>query len=203
MTAEALTAVLRDHYEGTAYDATDGYKTGSPNRTKFRTICTASTINALIVSLDARRPDPLSVRIWLALGKPDTTSSCRSITASGTLPASAGIGANEHDYALFYRQHFEDAELKAAKDGLLRTKVLALENAAEAGYGPMYETFQKDLFPVEKAFFEERPKFESRFAALYAKNKMSAQALLDAYVAAAFEKAAALTAKILGKPAGV
>ena len=40
--ADALMAILRDHYEGTEYDATDGYKTGTPNRTKFRTICTAS-----------------------------------------------------------------------------------------------------------------------------------------------------------------
>ena len=197
MTAESLMAILRDHYEGTEYDATDGYKTGTPNRTKFRTICTASTINAFVVSLGGKRPEPLSVAIWLAMGKPDTTIFLPLYYGVTRLPAGAGFGPDAHDHGLFYKQHFEDGEVKAVKDTLLNTKVLALEKAAEADYGPMRETLVKEIFPAEKAFIAGRPKFEKEFAALYAKDKAKALKKLDEYVAAAFEKAAALTAKLL------
>jgi dipeptidase len=197
VTPEALMAILRDHYEGTEYDATDGYKTGTPNRTKFRTICTASTINAFVVSLDGKRPAPLATAIWLAMGKPDTTVFLPLYYGVSTLPAGAGFGPNTHDYGLLYKRHFEDAEVKAAKGTLLNTKVLELEKAAEASYGPMHERLARELFPAEKAFIAGRAKFEKEFAALYAKNKAKAQKKLDDYVAAAFEKAAALTAKLL------
>ena len=189
VTPEALMAILRDHYEGTEYDATDGYKTGTPNRTKFRTICTASTINAFVVSLGGKRPEPLSTAIWLAMGKPDTTVFLPLYYGISALPAGAGFGPVTHDYGLFYTQHFEDAEVKAAKDTLLNTKVLALEKAAEADYGPMREKLVKELFPAEMAFVKAGPKFEKEFAVLYAKNKARALKKLDDYVAAAFEKA--------------
>jgi len=199
VTAEALMAVLRDHYEGTAYDATDGYKTGSPNRTKYRTICTASTINAFVVSLNSARPEALSVAIWLALGKPDTTVFLPLYYGVEKLPPGAGLGQDSHDYALFYKQHFEDAEFKAAASALLHTRVLELEKAAEADYGPMHERLVKELFPAEKAFIAGRPGFEKDFTALFAKDKAQAMKALDDYVAAAFREVAELTAKLLPK----
>ena len=200
--AEALMAVLRDHYEGTVYDATGGYKTGTPNHAKFRTICTASTIDSFIVSLGAKRPEPLSVSIWLAMGKPDTTTFLPLYYGVESLPPGAGLGGNAHDDAAFLRQHFGDAELRAAKGELLNTKVLELEKAAEANYGPMHETLAKELFPAEKEFIKGRPKFEKDFAALYAKDKTIALKKLDEYVAAALAKVAELTGKVLAKTTG-
>jgi len=197
VTVEALTSILRDHYEGTEYDATDGYKTGSPNRTKFRTICTASTINAFVVSLNGKVPEPLSVSVWLAFGKPDTTVFLPLYYGVESLPPGAGLGPLTHDYEIFYDQHFNDAELKAAKDGLLHTKVLEFERAAEEDYGPIIETLSRKLFPAEKAFLESRRKLEADFTALYAKDEKKALEMLDAYVATAFDRVAGVYKKLL------
>jgi dipeptidase len=199
VTAESLMALLRDHYEGTEYDATGGYKTGTPNRTKFRTICTASTIDSFVVSLGGKRPAPLATSIWLAMGKPDTTVFLPLYYEVGTLPPGAGFGPGTHDYSRMYQEHFKDEAVKAAKGTLLNTKVLELEKAAEADYGPMHEKLARELFPAEKESLAARPKFEKDFAALYAKNKKKAQKKLDDYVAAAFEKAAGLTTKLLAE----
>lgn len=203
VTAEALMAVLRDHYEGTPYDATDGYQTGSPNKTKYRTICTASTIHSLVASLDGRRPEPLQARLWLALGKPDTTIFLPLYPGLDKLPRQAGTGALEHDYALFYKQHFEDADLKADKERLLRTKILALENAAEANYAPMRTAILARLGPLEKEFLAGRPKLEEEVAALYAKDKAKALAKLGDFVTKAFTTLEGYTDMLLGKPQGV
>ncbi len=202
MTADALKAILRDHYEGTEYDATDGYKTGTPNRTKFRTICTASTINAFVVSLSERRPDPIAASIWLAFGKPDTTVFLPLYYGVRALPPGAGSGPDEHDYEVLWTQHFEDAEIKAGKADLLNTKVLALEKIAEADYGPTRARLVKELFPLEISFVKAGPKFEKEFTALDRRDNALAMRKLDAYIAAAFEKVAAMTEKLIeGTPA--
>jgi dipeptidase len=198
MTPDGLRAILRDHYEGTPYDATDGYKTGTPNRTKYRTICTASTINAFVVSLAAKGPEPTAVSIWLALGKPDTTVFL-PLYYGAKVPAGAGAGPDMPDDEALAKQHFDDAEIKAAKAGLFHTHVLELEKAAEADYGPMRLRLVKDLFPAEIDLVKAGPKFEAGFAVLYAKDKAKALKKLDDYVAAAFAKAAALTEKLLAE----
>jgi dipeptidase len=197
MTVESLMAILRDHYEGTEYDVTDGYKTGTPNRTKFRTICTSSTINSFVISLGGKRPEPISASIWLALGKPDTTVYLPLYYGVESLPPGCGVGPSTHDYEIFYKQHFDDAVLRAAKDTLLQTKVLALEKAVEANYGPMRETLEKELFPAEKEFLQSRPKFEADFTNLSAKDEKKALKTLDAYVAAAFERVTGLYKNLL------
>jgi len=196
---ESLMGLLRDHYEGTEYDATDGYKTGTPNKTKFRCICTASTITSFIATLNAGLSEPISVSVWIALGKPDTTVYLPVYYGVDRLPPAAGLGTDVHDYPLFYKQHFDDAKFKAARDRLLHTKVLELQNIAEANYAPMIETIKRELFPAEKAFLEGRSKFESEFAALYAKDKAGAAKILEAYVADAFEKISGIYEKLLTK----
>jgi dipeptidase len=197
VTAESLMTLLRDHYEGTEYDATNGYKTGTPNRTKFRTICTASTINSFVASLNGKLPEPISVMVWLAFGKPDTTVYLPVYDGVENLPPGAGFGSREHDYALFSKQHFDDAELRAAKDKLLQTKVLELQKRIEADYGPMIGVVRRELAPAETSFVESRRAFESEFSALYSKDKKEALKSLDSYVAAAFGKIAGLYEKIL------
>jgi len=197
--AESLMGLLRDHYEGTEYDATDGHKTGTPNKTKFRTICTASTITSFIASLNADLPEPFSVFLWIALGKPDTTVYLPVYYGIDHLPPAAGLGTDVHDYPLFYKQHFEDAEFKAGRDRLLHTKVLALQNIAEANYGPALETIKKELFPVEKEFLKRRRKIELGLAALYAKDRPATSKIFELYVADAFEKISGIYDKLLAK----
>ncbi|MCX6565473.1 MAG: C69 family dipeptidase [Candidatus Aminicenantes bacterium] len=197
ITADFLMAILRDHYEGTPYDATDGYKTGTPNKAKFRTICTATTVNSLIASLNASRPEPLSISLWLTLGKPDTTVFLPMYYAGENLPEGTGLGTRTHDDAVFYRQHFEDAEFKAARGPLLNTYVLGLEKVVEADYGAKIGTLKKETDAVERVFLDGRKNFETVLAALYAENKNAALKSIDDYVAAAFNQVFDLTKKLL------
>lgn len=197
VTPEMLMALLRDHYEGTEYDATDGYKNGSPNRTKFRTICTSSTINSFVACLNDKKPEPISILVWLAFGKPDTTIYLPIYYGVEALPESAGYGPTTHDYELFYKQHFEPTEITAAKDRLLSTVVRQFENLVEANYGQMIEVVKKELRPVEKEYLEGYKIFESKFAALYARDKKSSQKSLNDYVAGAFTRVQNIYSQLL------
>jgi len=198
MTVEALLAILRDHMEGTPFDATEGYKTGTPNRAKFRTICTATTVNALVASLSAARPEPLSISLWLTLGKPDTTVFLPFYYAGKNLPEGLGLGPRTHDDAAFYRQHFEDAEFKAARGPLLNTRLLELEKIVEADYGVKIGAVRRETDAVERAFLAGRRNFEDAVTALYAENRAAALGSIDDYAAAAFRQVLDLTKKLLG-----
>jgi len=200
--AESLLEILRDHYEGTAYDETDGYKKGTPNKTKYRCICTASTINSFIASLNAGRPDPISVSVWIALGKPDTTVYLPLYYGVDSLPPGAGLGTDVHDYPVLYKQHYDDADFKARKAELLHTKVLRLQTIAEADYAALRELINRELSPAEKEFVDGRKTFEADFSSIYAKDKKEAQRKLTAYVADAFGKINNLYDKILKKLPG-
>ena len=186
VTPEMLMSLLRDHYEGTPYEATKGYQQGSPNKTKFRTICTSSTINSFIACLNNKKPEPISTLVWLAFGKPDTTVYLPIYYGVEALPEGAGYGPTTHDYELFYQQHFEPKELATVKDRLLSTKVQLFGNLVEANYGQMIQVVKKDLSPVEKKYLTGQTNFENKFRKLYARNKIAAQKLLNDYLAAAF-----------------
>jgi dipeptidase len=197
--AAFLMDLLRDHYEGTEYDLTNGHTTGTPNRTKFRTICTTSTINAFVVSLNAARPEALSISGWLAFGKPDTTVFLPIYYGVDALPAVAGIGSDAHDDETMYAQHFKDAELQSRKDALLNTRVLRLEKIAEADYPKIRPILGAELGPLEKGLLDGRAKFEAEVAAVASTDPSEARRKLTEYVAAAFDKAAALTDALLKK----
>ncbi len=197
VTVEKLMSVLRDHYEGTPYDATDGYKTGTPNKTKYRTICTMTTVTSLIASLNAGRPEPLSISLWLALGKPDSTVYLPFYYAGGTLPEGLGLGPRTHDDAVFYRQHFEDAEFMAGRGSLLSTNIFELEKTVNADYGAKIRALRMEMDPVERELFDGRKKFEAGFAELSARDEKAALKTLDDYVAAAFFRVFELTKKFL------
>jgi len=185
ITPEMLMALLRDHYEGTEYDATEGYKHGSPNRTKYRTICTSSTINAFVACLNDKKPEPLSILVWMAFGKPDTTIFLPVYYRVESLPTGFGYGHNTHDYELFYKQHFEPTELQAVKDKLLNTRVLRFEKLVEENYGQLIEVVKKELYPLEKDWLRGHQQFEARFGSLYHRNPGKAMRSLNAYVAKA------------------
>ena len=72
LTLEDLMQVLRDHYEGTPLDLTEGYKKGSPHYTKERTICTATTRYGFVAELRGWMPPAVGAVMWLAPRRPCT-----------------------------------------------------------------------------------------------------------------------------------
>jgi dipeptidase len=199
VTTESLMALLRDHYEGTAYDATDGYKSGTPNKTKYRTICTATTINSFVASLSASRPEPISISLWLALGKPDTTVYLPLYYGVSSLPLEAGLGTNVHDYAVFESQHFDSAAFQARRGELLHTKVLRLQKVAEGDYAAVRDVIVRELGPAEKRFLTGRAALEAEFSTLFSRDKAGDERRLTEYVASAFKEVDRLYDAVLKK----
>lgn len=75
---QLLMRILRDHYEGTQYDLTDGYTKGSPHQTDERTLCrldteVSSVIQARTKMGDQDLPADIGAICWRAMGTPCTS----------------------------------------------------------------------------------------------------------------------------------
>jgi dipeptidase len=65
-----IIALLRDHYEGTEYDLTNGYEKGSPHHTTERTICRMNTDATSVAHLRGWLPAEIGGLLWLSVGTP-------------------------------------------------------------------------------------------------------------------------------------
>jgi dipeptidase len=70
LTPRDIMALLRDHYEGTEYDLTEGYRKGSPHHTGERTICRMSTDATSVAHLRDWLPAEIGGLLWLSVGTP-------------------------------------------------------------------------------------------------------------------------------------
>jgi dipeptidase len=63
---------MRDHFEGTRYDATAG-PGANPHFQGERPICHSATLFSVVARLRKGVPLPLRACLWVAFGRPDTT----------------------------------------------------------------------------------------------------------------------------------
>lgn len=171
ITAKDLQDLLRDHYEGTEYDLTEGYVSGSPLETTERTIDRLQTEVSIVFELRTSLPAALGGLSWRAMGTPSTSVYVPWYFGSTDIPEEYRTGTNEPTPNSAY--------------WAFRT----LSEKVNANYG-------KNIEPVEKAWkdFEElhygyRKDLENLVAAIYEKDPEMAKALLARYTALLAEKA--------------
>lgn len=70
---ETLMSIMRDHYEGSPLDLTDGYKAGNPHFTAERTLCVTRTQYSVVTQLRSWLPAEIGGVFWLALANPDVS----------------------------------------------------------------------------------------------------------------------------------
>ena len=108
-----LFRVLRDHYEGTKYDASDHYKNGSPNSDKNRTICTESTQYAFVAQLRGWLPAEIAHLVWICLRRPDSNAFSPWYVSMAAVPdgcrRESADNALKNHFAPLPAQAFEDA----------------------------------------------------------------------------------------------
>lgn len=72
---QLIMSIWRDHYEGTAYDLTDGHKRGSPHQTEERTLCRIDTEVSAVIQSRAKIkgkdvPAEVGAVCWRAMATP-------------------------------------------------------------------------------------------------------------------------------------
>jgi dipeptidase len=168
-----LMTLFRDHYEGTQYDLTNGYKKGSPHRTAERTVCRLATDATTVVQLRSWLPPEIGGVLWLSAGTP-----CSSVY----LPFYLGVLEFPKPFSFL-------------SDGYSRDNAYwvfnSLENLVDRYYGEKTKFGNSEMRAIDyvsgfwRAFEEEefalQDAVEKTALELYEKDKALARSFLTTY----------------------
>lgn len=180
---EDLTSLLRDHYEGTNYDESDGYKRGNPNTTAQRTICTASTKYALVAHLREDLPEGTGSLLWLAPGRPDSAFFI-PVWFGAPLPEGVGVGGEgtANSYEELLKQHFDGSEILRERHTLAWALQRRWERYLDKAYGERILPFRGLAGEWEGALMRLRSDVEKASWDLCKKDPPAARFLLGIFM---------------------
>lgn len=175
---EDAQAALRDHYEGTDQDLTDGYREGSPHHTPERTLCVLSTEIASVCVARAWLAPEVGGLCWRALATPCSSVFVPWYLGQDDVPTPYTLGTDEPTVGSAY---WAFRDLGTTVDGRYRRRIGATRELLGA---------------LEEAEREAQPALEEQAEALLADDPAAARALLteasDAWAAEAVAAVAAL-----------
>ncbi len=175
VSTQVLMGILRDHYEGTKYDLSDGYAECSPNQ-NGATICAGGTSFSTVFQLRADMPAAIGAVMWIAMGRPD---------ASIYVPWYAGMTAIPPGYSSGDRRDAErlhmDPEFRALGAAPQFAAVCDYERRLDLVYGDQFGAIDLARDAVERLWFAEQPKVEEEAMRAYATDPAAACKLLTDY----------------------
>jgi dipeptidase len=158
----AVMAILRDHYEGTDYDLTQGYRKGSPHQTDERTLCSSNTEVSVVCQLRSGLAADLGALAWRAMATPCSAAFTPWYFGSQSVPAAYRKGNSQATADSAYwvsREHARHLDVRyAGASARTRKAIAAFERQALAA----------------------QPEIERKAAQLLARDPAAARAYLDA-----------------------
>jgi len=171
--------VLRDHYEGTEYDLTDGYKEGSPNKTEKRTICTGSTQYAFLAQLREKLPKEIAHLVWIAFRRPDSNAFSPWYVSITSPPEGYNRGNSEN--AL--QNHFnQNPSFSKFNPNYAFWNFAKLSDLVDQNYRPRIKIARKEWRNFENYIMKTQKKMEEEFKYLLKKNKPVALKIITNYI---------------------
>lgn len=165
--------IFRDHYEGTEYDLTEGYKKGSPHHTTERVICTIYTDASTVAQLRNWLPPEIGAVLWLSTGTP-----CSSVY----IPYYLGCQEFPHPYALLTKNYDRSNAYWTFN---------SLQNLVDRYYGKKMKLEGKEIRAIdyvsgfwrdfEAKEFNMQAVVEKTALELYGKDKSMARDFLTSY----------------------
>ena len=160
--------LLRDHYEGTAFDMTQGAGAGAYGSPYLkggeRAISIKGTVFSIVTQSRADLPDPVGGIVWYS--PDDTYFSCYT-------PLYCGTQTVPEPYTICDKQQF-------TWDSAWWT-INYVANYANLRYADMARDILQKQREIEDAFIARQPIFEKQAAELYAKDPEAARRLVTEY----------------------
>lgn len=185
-----IMAVLRDHYEGTPYDPTRDYQTGSPNQTTEPTICAEINQYGFVAQLRSWLPIDLGAVLWIAPRRPDTQPFIPCYCGIEAIPP----GFFRGDYKTAIRQHFNPPEDIHEPDlKLAYWSFTIFAERIDEDYKNAIQAVHAKRDALENGFLKQQSGFEKKIEKLFRQNPKAAKAELTRYTTDAANQAWDLT----------
>lgn len=167
-----MLAILRDHYEETPYDLTNGYQKGSPHQADERTLCSMNTEVSVICQARSWLPAEIGAISWRAMATPCTSVFTPWYFGNQEIPSVYKTGTNQYSENSAY---WTFRELSRYTDVRYQTTISKTRK--------QIELFEEQEFKAQKKLEEDALKLHKqekdqavRFLARYS-NSMAEQAV--------------------------
>lgn len=174
-------AMLRDHYEGTPYDLTNGYKKGSPHQTDERTLCSINTEVSVVCQSRQWLPPEIGAVTWRAMATPCTSAFTPWYFGNQDIPKAFRTGTNQHSASSAYWT-FRN-----------------LSRYTDVRYQTMIDKIHKQFKSFEIQEFQSQLKLEEDALKLYGQDKDQAIRFLARYSNNMAEQAVRLGSSMLNQ----
>lgn len=175
-----LMTVLRDHYEKTEYDKTNGYKLGNPHQLNGFTICADITQNSFVAQLRNWLPVEIGVVVWLSQRRPDAQAFIPWYLGIDKIPDGYAYG----DHASALKQHFNPPEtIHDVTSTHAFWACVTLAEKVDENYGETICRMRKKWDAIERDAFAKQAGFEKKVLGIYQTNLSEAKKMLTIYTA--------------------
>ncbi|MDZ7271277.1 MAG: C69 family dipeptidase [candidate division KSB1 bacterium] len=194
VTVRHLMAILRDHFEGTVLDKSQGYKRGSPHRTGDHTICAPSTQFGFVAQLRSWLPVSMGAVLFVAPRRPDVQAFVPWYAGVESVPEGYAVG----DYQTALREHSSVPRregLTVQNNAFMAFETLA--DKVDADFARHLPLVRKLWDPVEEDIFRVQEAFERECLAVWKESPATGQKMLTQTTSALALKVWKLTRGLL------
>jgi dipeptidase len=175
---EDIFQVLRNHYEGTELDKTDGYNKGNPHQQGAMSVCSSTNQYGFVAQLRSWLPVEFGTVLWIAPRRPCTEAFVPVYSGILSIPNNFAVT----DFRNGLKTHFEEIEnFEQYSKG---QEYLGFgEKAAriDENYGELIPQIKQSTDLFEKELLSGQPAFEKKIMNAYNKEPEQAKEMLTEY----------------------
>jgi dipeptidase len=175
---EDIFQVLRNHYEGTELDKTDGYKTGNPHQQGAMSVCSSTNQYGFVAQLRNWLPIEIGAVLWIAPRRPCTEAFVPIYSGLLSVPKNFALT----DFKKGLKTHFD--KIENFEEYSKGNEYLSFgEKAAriDEDYGKLIPEVQKSISTYEKEILTNQPGFEKKIIEAYNREPEQAKEILTEY----------------------
>jgi len=175
---EDLFQVLRNHYEGTELDKTEGYKTGNPHQQGAMSVCSSTNQYGFVAQLRNWLPPDLGAVLWLAPRRPCTEAFVPIYSGLLSIPKNFALT----DFKNGLKTHFDKIEnFEEYSKGYKYLSFGAKAARIDEDYGKQIPQIKNSIDSFEKELLSNQKDFENKIIEIYSREPKQAKEMLTEY----------------------
>jgi dipeptidase len=178
--------VLRNHYEGTELDLTDGYTKGNPHEQKAMSVCSKTNQYGFVAQIRRNMPVDIGAVLWIAPRRPCTEPFMPVYSCLLSVPGNFALT----DYKTALKTHFnriEDFESYSKGHGYLLFGQKAA--SVDTAYGKFIPDVKDSVENMENELLSGQAGFEKGMMKIYTSEPEKARELMTEYSLKQIQKA--------------
>ena len=175
---EDIFKILRNHYEGTELDKTDGYKNGNPHQQGAMSVCSSTNQYGFVAQTRNWLPVEVGTVLWIAPRRPCTEAFVPIYSGLLSVPKNFA----QTDFKTALNTHFH--KIKNFVEYSKGQEYLVFgEKAAriDGDYGKLIPQIKKSIDSYEKELLSNQISFENKVVEIYKRGPEQAKEMLTEY----------------------